>query len=58
MKENMKQPLFCEKVILSIKTEKPAGLTIHSRIVRFDRGFYFVRPDRLVLEMEEKNGRK
>ncbi|MDD8020558.1 MAG: hypothetical protein PHU81_05140 [Acidobacteriota bacterium] len=56
LKKNIKQPLFCEKIILSMETKKPAGLKIYCRLVSFDRSFYFIRPDRLLVEMEEENG--
>jgi hypothetical protein len=58
LKKRVQQPLFCEKVILSIKTARPAGLRFQSRIVRFNGRFYLARPDRLLIEMEEGNDRK
>jgi len=58
LSRHLQQPLFCEKVILSIKTARPAGLRFQSRIVRFNGRFYLARPDRLLIEMEEGNDRK
>jgi len=55
IKKKMKQPLFCEKIVLFIRREKKAGFKINSSLLRFDRRFYFARPDRLLLEVEEGN---
>jgi len=51
----MKQPLFCEKIALFIRKEKKAGFKISSSLLKFDRRFYFARPDRLLLEVEGGN---
>ena len=55
IKKKMKQPLFCEKIALFIRKEKKAGFKISRSLLRFDRRFYFARPDRLLLEVEEGN---
>ncbi|HOE13372.1 MAG TPA: hypothetical protein PLL62_00495 [Candidatus Saccharicenans sp.] len=55
IKKKMKQPLFCEKIALFIRKEKKAGFKISSSLLRFDRRFYFARPDRLLLEVEGGN---
>jgi len=56
IKKKMKQPLFCEKIALIISKGTKSGLKISSSLLKFDRRFYFTRPDRLLLEVEGGNG--
>ena len=55
IKKKMKQPLFCEKIALIISEGTKSGLKISSSLLKFDRRFYFARPDRLLLEVEGGN---
>jgi len=55
IKKKMKQPLFCEKIALIISKGTKSGLKISNSLLKFDRRFYFTRPDRLLLEVEGGN---
>jgi len=55
-KNKLLHPLFCEKVFLSFKTDRKGELRIKAYLIQFDRRFYFVPLERVILELEEENG--
>jgi hypothetical protein len=54
-KKKILHPLFCEKVFLSLKPDRKGEIRITACQVQFDRQFYFVPLERIILELEEEN---
>lgn len=54
-KKNLRHPLFCEKVFLSLRTDRKGEIKAKAQLVRFDHRFFFAPLDRIILELEEGN---